>query len=336
VIQGDQGPFGFLRAAAVHGAALPGTSHPPVPPVPSVPPSPRPGRSRATVLVPWIRGFKIAENMSPRPQDRLFSTFNYFNDVNGQVNRRLGNTFQDMKVYRQIYGFEKTFLNGDASFGLRVPVNTITADSPIRGLGNTGTSFGNITAFTKFIVWKDATAANLVSTGFAVTAPSGPTAFGGAPYSVGFRDVQIQPFVGYFFSKDRWYLQGFEAIDVPTDSRDVTMFYSDVGVGYFVYRSPDRGALLKAIAPTFETHLNVPLNHQGSFRVGDPASTATILDFTFGVNFFVGERGALSVGYVQPVTAPQPFSYEWSLLFNYFFGRTASSRARMSAPVVGN
>ena len=34
-----------------------------------------------------IRVFKIAENQSPRPQDRVFFTFNYFNNVNSSINK---------------------------------------------------------------------------------------------------------------------------------------------------------------------------------------------------------------------------------------------------------
>ena len=52
------------------------------------------------------------------------------------------------------FGFEKTFFGGNASLGLRVPVDTLTADSTVRGLGGTSTSFGNLTAFAKLILAK--------------------------------------------------------------------------------------------------------------------------------------------------------------------------------------
>ena len=50
---------------------------------PPSPPSPR----RASALVPSVRGLKIAENQSPRPQDRVYFTFDYFSNVNGALNR---------------------------------------------------------------------------------------------------------------------------------------------------------------------------------------------------------------------------------------------------------
>src|SRR5262249_21723139 len=156
---------------------------------------------------------------------------------------------------------EKTFLDGDASLGLRAPIDTVTADSPVKGLAPTRTAFGRMTFFGKYVLWRDETAANLISTGLAVTTPTRPTSFAGPPSAPGFRAVALQPFVGYFFSKGRWYVQGFESIDVPTDSRDVTILYNDIGVGYFLYRSPNPRALISGVAPTFETHVNVPLNH---------------------------------------------------------------------------
>ena len=47
-----------------------------------IPPDPR----ARSLLAPSVRGFKIADNMSPVPQDRVFFSFNYFNDVNSTLN----------------------------------------------------------------------------------------------------------------------------------------------------------------------------------------------------------------------------------------------------------
>ena len=338
VSQGDLAPSTLLRTFNVpnfHAQAAATIARPPIPPTPPVPPTPgvpHPGRSRTASIIPWARGFKIADNQSPRPQDRFFFTFNYFNNLNADLNRRLGGTFHNENIYRELFGFEKTFLDGNASVGVRVPLNTISADSSVRGLGGTFTSAGNLSFFTKYVLWKsDENFSNLVSTGLAVTVPNGPTAFAGAPYSGGFRDVQIQPFVGYFFSRDRWYFQGFEAVDVPTDARDVTMLYNDLGIGYFAYRNVDPRGWLRAIAPTFETHINVPLNHAGSFVATDRAATPNVVDLTFGINVFLGERSVLSLAYIRPVTGPLPFNGEFALLFNYNFGRTR----RPPPPVIG-
>ncbi len=72
-------------------------------------PSPFARTNQAAALVPWARGFKIADNQSPTPQDRLFYSFHYFDDMNGDINRRIGSPITEMQVYRQLLGIEKTF-----------------------------------------------------------------------------------------------------------------------------------------------------------------------------------------------------------------------------------
>jgi hypothetical protein len=326
---GDQPPLSIRQSL---NPVTPTPPSPPTPPQPPTPPVPNPGRNRSAIFVPWVRGFKIADNQSPRPQDRIFFSFNFFDDLNGSVNRRVGAAVSHMKVYRELFGIEKTFFDGNASIGLRVPVNTLTADSTVRGLGGTNTSFGNLTAFAKLILWQDTSGRNLVSGGLSVTAPNGPTRFAGSPSAVGFHDAQIQPFVGYIFAGENWYIQGFEAIDVPTDPHDVTLIYNDIGIGYFLYRNRDPDAFISSIAPTFETHVNVPVNHRGALRFNDPAGTADVVDLTYGVNVLLQRRALLTIGFINPVTGPKPFSYEWQLLLNWYYGRTRA-RATRAAPI---
>ena len=40
------------------------------------------GPSPSVIRVPWVRGYKMADNQSPRPQDRVFVAFNFFDDLN--------------------------------------------------------------------------------------------------------------------------------------------------------------------------------------------------------------------------------------------------------------
>jgi hypothetical protein len=266
----------------------------------------------------------------------VFFSFDYFNDLNGSINRGIGADVNHLKIYRELYGIEKTFFDGNASLGLRVPVNTLTADSRIPGLGGTNTSFGNLTAFAKAILWQNQGGQNLISGGLAVTAPNSPTRFAGSPAVAGFHDAQIQPFLGYLFGDKHWYLQGFEAIDVPTDPNDVTMLYNDIALGYYLYQDPNPNAFLSTIAPTFETHVNVPLNHRGAFRLNDPAGTADVVDLTYGANFLFRRTALLTIGFVNPVTGPKPFSYEWQLLLNVYYGRTRARAMQVPpTPPVG-
>ncbi len=66
--------------------------------------------------------FKIGENESPLPQDRVFLTYNFYTEV-------LGSDF-----HRETLGFEKTILGGEASLGLRVPFSQFRGDFEIDDL----------------------------------------------------------------------------------------------------------------------------------------------------------------------------------------------------------
>ena len=83
------------------------------------------------MVVPSIRGIKISENQSPRPQDRVYFTSNYFQGVNDQVNQRLQAPIGYTQVFRYIAGFEKTFMDGQGSIGMRLPIDTVTAMSSV-------------------------------------------------------------------------------------------------------------------------------------------------------------------------------------------------------------
>src|SRR5262249_27521244 len=157
----------------------------------------------------------IADNQSPMPQDRVFYSFNYFNNMNQGLNERLGSSITSMQAYRQILGIEKTFWQGNASLGLRLPIDTLWSAARDPLLRSNSTSVGNVSVFSKFLLYDNPAAGNLLSGGLAIPAPTGPSSFAGSPASFGFRDVQLQPFLGYILRRGDLYLQGFTAIDVP-------------------------------------------------------------------------------------------------------------------------
>ena len=105
---GDQAPL-MLQPVCVARPGLP-------PPFPPGRPRRHPVLGQASAVVPSVRGFKIAENQSPQPQDRVFFTFDYFTDLNGALNRRFEAPFGNLLAYRYIFGFEKTFDGGRGSF----------------------------------------------------------------------------------------------------------------------------------------------------------------------------------------------------------------------------
>ena len=291
------------------------------------------GPNGTTSVLYKLTGLKISDNQSPIPQDRVFYSFNYFDNLNASVNSHVQSPVQNLQVYHQLFGIEKTFLDGRASIGFRVPLNTISLHSAanVPGLGGTSTAPGDLSVFLKYILYQRQNF--LISSGLQVTAPTGPGAFGGNKYYSYFRDTQIQPFVGYLFTRDRFYLQGFTSINVPTTSQDVTLLFNDVSIGYYAYRSTDPGKFVTAIVPTAEAHLTTPLNHRG-FSATDLASTPDILDMTFGTNLELRRRAILSAAYVTPVTGPKPFNAELVLLLNIRFGGANRYRSALTPPII--
>jgi hypothetical protein len=319
---------------------------------PTPPPPPHhPGRptgvtgllaTKGGTAVPWIRSFKIADNQSPLPQDRVFFNFNYWNNVNYAIARKFNAPVSGIQVYRYLGGVEKTFLDGLASVGITESINNLTAVSSTAGLGGTHTAMGDVSFFTKLVlyqVWDDNRGINalggfgypaqlggagrngfLISGGLAVTTPTGPGGLAGASFSKSFRDVGLQPYLAYFYSRGNFYLQGFESIDVPTDPRDVTIIFNDIGMGYYLYRNPNLDTFFTAFAPTFEVHANVPVNHTDIGNPSDPVAIRAVVDLTLGANFQFGQRTVLLLGAVTPVTGPRPYSVEALALLNFYFG----------------
>jgi hypothetical protein len=330
------------------GDASPGVTFAQVPTVPTqpglptpfppgqLPRPPRPGL--ASALAPSVRGFKIAENQSPQPQDRVFFSFNFYANVNAAVNRRLEAPVNDLRVYREIFGIEKTFDEGNGSIGLRLPLNTLTANSAIRGNfakpGGTSTALGDLSIFAKYVLKRDPRTGSLLSAGLLITPTTGPGAFAGSKFISTVHSTSIQPFLGYIWNRESFYLHGFLALDTPSSVRDVTMVYNDVGIGYFLFRNPDPGRFLTAVAPTFEVHVNTPLTHRDPFNARDPAGTPDIVNLTYGLNLEFYRTSLLTFGFVTPVTGPRPFDYEALLLFNVRFGRSRAAQ-RALPPVLG-
>jgi hypothetical protein len=288
---------------------VPGT-----PAVPGTPPTFIP--VFASFIVPSAsHEFKIADNESPRPQDRFFSSFNYYNDVERDANSRIGADIGRINVYRQIIGFEKTFLGGNASIGMRLPFNLLDAPSDTPSLGGTFADIGDLTIILKALLWENLDRGFLFSAGVAVTVPTGPDAFAGVSSVVGaFHNTLVQPYIGSIWTLNNLFVQGFSEIDIPTDSNDVTFWYDDFGIGYFLLRG--RSGFITALAPTFEAHFNFPLSHRsGMCGVNIP----DWVDLTEGFTVEFNRRATLAIGVSTPVTGPKPYDLEALAHFNIRF-----------------
>lgn len=353
---GDMAPiFGRAISAPFGRPTLPGTPHQPGSGNPNAAGAAAVA-NRAKTAIPYLRATKFSDNQSPIPLDRVFSNFNYFNNVNYATNQRFNAPVHGIQIYRYIMGFEKTFLDGTASIGMSESLNNLSSRSSNQALGGTSTAMGDLSVFTKFIIWQDWEDDNgapgfggfnypgqvtnagknggLISGGLSLTLPTGPGSFAGSPFSKSFRNTQLQPYLGYYFTRGNFYAQGFESISVPTDPNDVTLIFNDFGIGYYAYRNDNYDTFLTAFAPTAEIHVNVPLNHRDVFNVKDIAGTQDVVDFTVGANFRFGQRTVLLLGAVVPASGPRPFSIEALALLNIYFG--GPNRNRNALPMAGN
>ncbi len=293
----------------------------PDPGVPPVPPTvPRPfGNARAVAVLPSVRGFKIGENQSPQPQDRIYYSFNYFANLNQEVNERLNSQVDHLKAYRHVFGVEKTFLEGRASVGLRVPIDVLSTTSTFPGFGGTTQAAGDLAAIFKYAVIDDRDAGRLFSVGLLVNTPTGPDSFAASKGIRSPHNAGLQPFIGFIRSYGDLYIHGFSSVDTALNPNDVTIMYNDLGLGYYVYRSTDMTRLITAIAPTFEVHVNTPLNHRNPYDLNDLAGTYDFVNLTFGTNLQIRQRGLLALALVTPVTGPRPFNIETMVQFNLRF-----------------
>lgn len=258
------------------------------------------------VLVPVpgrYSGISITDNDSPRPTDRIYFHYSYYDGIGSQMNPGLGN----ITMNRPMIGFEKTFLGGDASVGLRLPF--IQLNGP-PGVG--ADVVGDLSILTKYAFVNEPD--SVLSAGLIVTTPTGPR--GGflsdgteVPHSVLF-----QPWGGFVRVFDRAYVQGITALVAPTDGRDTTLWANSLGLGYWLYRA-DADRLVRGIIPVAEVHVRTPFNNR------DPGGMIYLQDqvnLTGGLHVRF-PRATLGGAVCVPVVAPRPWNVEAIANFTYWF-----------------
>lgn len=239
---------------------------------------------------------KVSENMTVRPQTRAYFGYNYFNNVGGVAN-----------VHRQMPGFEYAFLDGNASFGMTLPIfETEQVGNPLNING-----FGNLNMFGKYALYNNLETGDIITGGMQLTAPTGRGLL--LPNGSKLYSVIFQPFAGYFFNvTDNLFVQGFSSIAVPTDADDFTVLFNDLAVGYWAYRNGNNG-----IVPTLEGHVTTPLTNRGLNN--SVIGLQDIFVLTGGVHVVL-DRIIVTFGAATPLTGPQPWDVEAIGQVNWRFG----------------
>ena len=246
--------------------------------------------------------FKIAENESPRPVDRVYFNYNLFNNVDQ------GPLFGRQDVSRYTFGYEKTFFGGQASAGVRIPFfNNLTGDSE--------NNFGDLSVLLKYALYNDQATGNLISTGLVVTLPTGTLPHRFDSLDGNAHSTMLQPFVGWQWNYGNLFVQGFHSIMVPTVSRDVSFLFNDIGVGYWLYRT-NQNQFITGIAPVIELHVNTPLTHsEDNGSINDRSVT----NLVFGVNAQIYNQFNFGAALGVPLNGPRPYDVEAMAHLNFRF-----------------
>jgi hypothetical protein len=277
---------------------------------------------------------KIAEGQSPRPIDRVYFNFNGYANLNKDQFDNPIQPVHNINLYRWVFGFEKTFMDGTVSLGVRVPFYTITAEGrdftvvptplgPAIGPGDAGqstTHFGNVSAILKAILWEDRQTGSLLSAGATVSVPTASSQLiDPGPSTL----LYLQPFGGFIINRGDFFVQGFTSLILPIARPESIVLFTDVGAGYWLYRDPSASGLLTGVAPTVEVHVSTPLRQANPnvdlFGIFDRLRLHDVVDFTAGVTFELSGRSTLGLGVAVPVTGPKLFEVEGLAQLNWRF-----------------
>lgn len=254
---------------------------------------------------------KLTEGASPIPRDRVFFNYSYFGGT--QL------TSSGIAVNRYTPGFEKTFFNGNASFEVRMPfASTLGSniDQTTGVVNPTDLQFGNLTTYSKALLYQDQTFALSIGSGMSLPTANNINIYTGPTQTLHISNdsVHILPYIGGVYTpSDRLYTQGILQFDTDLNGnrvdssvnaqgipfagsnglqnglqkvgtfRDSTYLYASISTGYWVYRSSTPTfAGITGFSPIGELHYNRSLS-PGNVIGGafDPA-TANIVTNIYG------------------------------------------------------
>ena len=286
---------------------------------------------------PW----KISENDSPIPRDRVFFSYNHFQNVFQISETPLtppGPTqIRQEPIDRYTLGFEKTFFDGWTSVEVRMPfIGNIDAQLPSFGYTNTG-NVGNLTVVLKSLLYMDS--ATAVGAGMAIETPTGTDTFTRVDTTrLRFRNdaAHLLPYIGFVWSPGdpRWgwgsglFLSGFAQIDINANGNrvdvidvnnmsrgslgtltDQNLGFLDLAAGYWLYRDPG-APRLTGLAAITELHYTTTLQDVDRINgnvggnaifLNNTGNRFDVLNGTIGVQALLFDASSLRVAGVFPL-----------------------------------
>lgn len=290
---------------------------------------------------------KISDDNSVLPVDRVFFLYDHFDNAILLTQP----TLHALNVNRYTPGFEKTFLDKNASIEMRFPfADGQNSDVFLDGGGREeDTEFGNMEAVLKVLLYNDHELAFGGGMGFNLpTAPNARIFITDAAqplFTINNGSFHVQPFLGLLYTPDnRWFFQTFMQFDIDTtgdrvDQLDVgrigtlrqqNLLETDLQLGFWWIRNP-QARYITGIAPTIEYHYTTTLQNASlvaggtsdfGFLFGNQANRLDIHDLTLGVEVQIGPRALLNIAAVIPLNGNndnRQFDSEIFVQFNRFF-----------------
>lgn len=270
-------------------------------------------RGTTVSLAGGDRRFKVAENVSPIPQDRVFFNYNHFHnslrDING-VSKNLD---------RFTFGLEKTFHEQMSSIEIRLPFASALNSRQQLGLPETQhTEIGNLAlGFKACLLAGDDW---IVAGGTTLTMPTGDDyeLFSGDERTLLIQNdaVHLAPYLGYAaFPGRHWFFQTFLQTDFDLNGNDVftdfngfegvlqdqNLLFLDFSLGRWLHRSSDPRDWISGIALMAELHYTTTINDTDFVAgVTNPDNRMDVLNTTAALNFQF-EISSLRVGAAAPL-----------------------------------
>lgn len=246
--------------------------------------------------------FSAADNRSARPQNRIWYSYNSFDNA--------FNSPLDMQ--RHTWGAEMMFLRQRMSFEVLAHTNFYDNATLVDDM-----EFGDMATILKGILYQDI--GMLFSWGLGTTWPTGDR-----PSNIPGETIILSPFMGYLFAfpDSRWFVQGFEELDILF-REDRLLLQSDIGVGYWIKRY-DPSQAIAGIAPTTEVHIYTPIS------TGDESQAAKgtlgnldyfdVVNLTLGATVMIFDKATIAAGFGIPLTDNRDYDLEAMLHLNWRFG----------------
>ncbi len=292
--------------------------------------------------------YNVSENNTSIPTDRVYFLYNAFYNAQDITKLQGPPTFgpvtTSLDLHRYLIGFEKTFLDGNASIDVRMPFFSGFSfeDS---GIVSSSGNVGNLTMYLKALLYADDSFA--LASGLGLGLPTGSDIETRSQFgflTIKNQGVHLMPFVAMTAApNDHWFLQSFAQIRFAASGNDVVgdqgdygvyteqnLMQYDLGVGRWLYRD-DRRDFFSGFALVSELHYTstiqdtdsvaVPFSGVPSGLISNPANRLDLLNLTSGLHIQLGPKSNLRVGAVVPLQAvpDRVFDTELQVYFNRFF-----------------